>query len=140
MPFFENQDFVVVYYDAFYCWNNPHRIRKDRRDLKIDGIEWDGYSMTVIAIVGSLWVDEGKGRQTAIYARDADIGARGSGSHNAGHKFTVSGTTYNFHIVPSTLVYNKPSVIGNGVVLNPPVFFDEVDSLQKTGLNTENIY
>ena len=96
--------------------------------------------MTVLAVVGSLWGDEGKGRQTAIYARDADIGARGSGSHNAGHKFTISGTTYNFHIVPSTLVYDKPSIIGNGVVLNPPVFFDEVDSLQKTGLNTENIY
>jgi len=96
--------------------------------------------MTVIAIVGSLWGDEGKGRQTAIYARDADIGARGSGSHNAGHKFTISGTTYNFHIVPSTLVYDKPSVIGNGVVLNPPKFFDEVDSLQQAGLNTGNIY
>ena len=96
--------------------------------------------MTVVAVVGSLWGDEGKGRQTAIYAMNADIGARGSGSHNAGHKFTISDKTYNFHIVPSTLVYNRPSIIGNGVVLNPPVFFDEVDSLQNQGLNAGNIY
>ncbi|KAJ7620590.1 AMPSase 1 [Mycena polygramma] len=96
--------------------------------------------MTTTVVLGSQWGDEGKGKLVDILAADADICARCAGGNNAGHTIVVPvngvRTTFAFHLLPSGLV--NPSctgLIGNGVVVHVPSFFDELDALQAQGLD-----
>eukprot|EP01135_Chromosphaera_perkinsii_P002245 Nk52_evm31s221 gene=Nk52_evmTU31s221 len=89
----------------------------------------------VSVVLGSQWGDEGKGKLVDILAQDADVVARCAGGNNAGHTIVVGDVHYDFHVLPSGIVSeNCMSVIGNGVVLNIPAFFEELAYNEKKGL------
>ena len=89
----------------------------------------------VSVVLGSQWGDEGKGKLVDILAQDADVVARCAGGNNAGHTIVVGDIHYDFHVLPSGIVSeNCMSVIGNGVVLNIPAFFEELKYNEKKGL------
>ncbi|KAF8699747.1 hypothetical protein AX14_000901 [Amanita brunnescens Koide BX004] len=98
----------------------------------------------VTAVLGAQWGDEGKGKLVDILSADFDICARCAGGNNAGHTIVVKGadgakTTYAFHLIPSGIVNpHCIGIIGNGVVIHLPSFFDELEALEAQGLNSAN--
>jgi len=92
--------------------------------------------MSNIVVVGAQWGDEGKGKIVDFLAKDADIVARFQGGNNAGHSIVVGNDKYIFHLIPSGILYpRKKCIIGNGVVLSPKVFFEEIDDLRQRGVH-----
>lgn len=84
----------------------------------------------VKAVVGANWGDEGKGKITDMLAQDADIVVRFQGGANAGHTIKNQYGKFALHTLPSGVFYgHTTSVIGNGVALNIPKFFEEVKSI-----------
>ncbi|HEY7892222.1 MAG TPA: adenylosuccinate synthase [Solirubrobacteraceae bacterium] len=87
--------------------------------------------MPGIVIVGAQWGDEGKGKITDLLAEDADAVVRFQGGNNAGHTIVRDGVEWKLHLIPSGILYpGKCCVIGNGVVIDPKVLIDELDSLR----------
>ena len=87
--------------------------------------------MSVKIIVGAQWGDEGKGKIVDLLSENVDIVARYQGGANAGHTVVVNGKTYVLHLIPSGILHpNVVCVIGNGVVLDPQAFLDEVAFLE----------
>jgi adenylosuccinate synthase len=81
--------------------------------------------------VGAQWGDEGKGKITDLLAEDADAVVRFQGGNNAGHTIVRDGVEWKLHLIPSGILYpGKCCVIGNGVVIDPKVLIDELDSLR----------
>lgn len=93
--------------------------------------------MGSLVVVGAQWGDEGKGRVVDLLAEQADVVARFQGGANAGHTIIVDGTSYVLHLIPSGIVRGKTCLIGNGVVLDLPTFFEEIETIQKQGLEVE---
>lgn len=85
----------------------------------------------VTAILGSQWGDEGKGKIVDLLSSEAQIVCRFQGGNNAGHTVVVGDKTYDFHLLPCGII-NKDciSIIGNGVVVNVPQLFDELERNQ----------
>lgn len=95
--------------------------------------------MPVRIVVGAQWGDEGKGKVVDYLGEKADIIARYAGGPNAGHTVVAEGRTFILHLVPSGVLRSeKICVIGNGVVLNPETFFEEIAMLKAGGLTVEN--
>ncbi len=93
--------------------------------------------MSTLVVVGAQWGDEGKGKITDYLARQADVVVRHQGGNNAGHTVVVGETEYKLHLIPSGILYpGKLCVIGNGVVLDPKVFLEELDYLRGMGVDT----
>jgi len=91
--------------------------------------------MSSVVIVGTQWGDEGKGKIVDLLTRSADYVVRFQGGNNAGHTLVVDGQKYIFHIIPSGILYDdKKCMIGNGVIIDPKVLLDELDSLAGKGL------
>ncbi len=91
--------------------------------------------MANIAVVGTQWGDEGKGKIVDLYTEEADIVARFQGGNNAGHTLVVQGRKTILHLIPSGILHqNKICVIGNGVVFDPAVFLTEIAELTKAGI------
>ena len=90
--------------------------------------------MTVRAVIGTQWGDEGKGKVVDFLCEDADYVVRFQGGSNAGHTIKVGDEKYKFHLLPSGVVRGKTCVIGNGVVVDPEVFLEEINSLRKRGI------
>ncbi|MDR3089364.1 MAG: adenylosuccinate synthase [Desulfobulbaceae bacterium] len=91
--------------------------------------------MSIVVVVGSQWGDEGKGKIVDLLTRHADCVVRFQGGNNAGHTLVVEGRTFIFHIIPSGILYqNKTCMIGNGVIIDPAVLLQEMDSLAAQGL------
>ncbi len=91
--------------------------------------------MSVKVIVGAQWGDEGKGKIVDLLSENVDIVARYQGGANAGHTVVVDGKTYVLHLIPSGILHpNVVCVIGNGVVLDPQAFLDEVALLESHNL------
>src|SRR5512145_673135 len=91
--------------------------------------------MANVAVVGTQWGDEGKGKVVDLYTGDADVVARFQGGNNAGHTLVVRGRKTILHLIPSGILHDhKICVIGNGVVFDPKVFLQEVDELTEGGL------
>ncbi len=87
-------------------------------------------------VVGAQWGDEGKGKVVDLLSREADIVARFQGGNNAGHTIVVEGNKYILHLIPSGIIHpGKVCLIGNGVVLDPFVFLEELETLQKVGID-----
>ncbi len=87
-------------------------------------------------IVGCQWGDEGKGKIVDLLAADADIIARFQGGANAGHTIIVEDKKYVLHLIPSGIIHpGKICVIGNGVVLDPFGFKEELDFLTEQGID-----
>lgn len=87
-------------------------------------------------VVGTQWGDEGKGKIVDLLAANADFVVRFHGGNNAGHTVVINGKKFPFHLIPSG-VFNKKviGVIGNGVVIDPDVLTEEIQSLEKEGIN-----
>ena len=93
----------------------------------------------VIVIIGTQWGDEGKGKITDLLTEKYDIIARYQGGCNAGHTVVVGNEKYIFHLLPSGILHkDKTCLIGNGVVLDPQVLFDEIEELEKRGVRVDN--
>jgi len=91
-----------------------------------------------IAIVGVQWGDEGKGKIVHHLSDWADVVCRYQGGNNAGHTVVVGGNKYVFHLIPSGILKEgKICIIGNGVVVNPNAFKEEVDYVKSLGINPE---
>jgi adenylosuccinate synthase len=87
--------------------------------------------MPGIVIVGAQWGDEGKGKITDLLAEQADAVVRFQGGNNAGHTIVRDGVQWKLHLIPSGILHpGKLCVIGNGVVIDPRVLCDELDSLR----------
>ncbi|MDR0851555.1 MAG: adenylosuccinate synthase [Clostridiales Family XIII bacterium] len=94
-----------------------------------------------IAVVGSQWGDEGKGKIIDYLAGGADVVVRAQGGSNAGHSVVIDGKRYSLHLIPSGILNpGAENIIGNGVVFDPAGFFEELKSLESDGVNTEKIY
>jgi adenylosuccinate synthase len=90
--------------------------------------------MANVVVVGSQWGDEGKGKIVDWLSEQADIVVRFQGGHNAGHTLVIDGVTYKLSLLPSGVVRNKLSVIGNGVVLDPRALVAEIERLKEQGV------
>ena len=92
--------------------------------------------MKNVAVVGSQWGDEGKGKIVDWLSSEADVVVRFQGGHNAGHTLVIDGVTYKLRLLPSGIVRkNKISIIGNGVVVDPWALLDEIKEIVSKGVN-----
>lgn len=90
--------------------------------------------MANVAVVGSQWGDEGKGKVVDVYGESADLIVRFQGGNNAGHTIVVDGAKVVLHLIPAAALHeNKTCIIGNGVVVDPEVLLHEIDQLQEKG-------
>jgi len=87
-----------------------------------------------VAVIGAQWGDEGKGKIVDWLAERADVVVRFQGGHNAGHTLVVGNMVYKLSLLPSGIVRGTPSVIGNGVVLDPWALKAEVEKLRGQGV------
>ena len=87
-----------------------------------------------VTVIGAQWGDEGKGKIVDWLASRADMVVRFQGGHNAGHTLVVGNQTYKLSLLPSGIVRGTPSVIGNGVVLDPWALRDEVTRMRGLGV------
>lgn len=89
----------------------------------------------VIAIVGANWGDEGKGKITDMLGEESDIIVRFQGGSNAGHTIINNYGKFALHLLPSGVFYDHTtSIIGNGVALNIPYLFNEINDIVKRGV------
>jgi adenylosuccinate synthase len=89
------------------------------------------------ALVGLQWGDEGKGKITDLLAGETDFVVRYQGGNNAGHTIVVDDQKYALHLVPTGVLYpHCTPVIGAGVVVNPRVLLEELESLEGRGVDT----
>jgi adenylosuccinate synthase len=92
--------------------------------------------MANVAVVGSQWGDEGKGKIVDWLSERADVVVRFQGGHNAGHTLVVDGVTYKLSLLPSGVVRGgKYSIIGNGVVVDPWALLAEIETLRNQGVD-----
>jgi adenylosuccinate synthase len=87
-----------------------------------------------VTVIGAQWGDEGKGKIVDWLASRADMVVRFQGGHNAGHTLVVGNQTYKLSLLPSGIVRGTPSVIGNGVVLDPWALRAEVQKISEQGI------
>ena len=89
----------------------------------------------VTAVVGANWGDEGKGKITDMLGKESDIIVRFQGGSNAGHTIVNDYGKFALHILPSGVFYNHTtSIIGNGVALNIPDLFKEIQGIVDRGV------
>ncbi len=94
--------------------------------------------MTVTAVIGSQWGDEGKGKAVDFLAEHADYVARFNGGNNAGHTVINEFGTFKIHLVPSGIfAQNTVGLIGGGVVVDPQVLLEEIEMLNKAGIGVD---
>ncbi|MEH6401756.1 MAG: adenylosuccinate synthase [Sneathiella sp.] len=94
--------------------------------------------MANVAVVGSQWGDEGKGKLVDWLSERADVVVRFQGGHNAGHTLVIDGVTYKLSLLPSGIVRGgKMSIIGNGVVVDPWALLKEIATLRGQGVTVD---
>ncbi|MFA5383125.1 MAG: adenylosuccinate synthase [Eubacteriales bacterium] len=94
--------------------------------------------MSALIVVGAQWGDEGKGKVTDFLAARADVVVRYQGGNNAGHTVVAGGRELKLHLIPSGILYpGKLCLIGNGVVIDPEAFIEEIKKLAAQGINTD---
>jgi adenylosuccinate synthase len=97
--------------------------------------------MSVIAVVGAQWGDEGKGRVVDYLAADADLVVRYGGGNNAGHTVVNPHGRFKLHLIPSGIFHpGTRNLLGNGVVINPPALVAELDGLSSAGFDCANLF
>lgn len=97
--------------------------------------------MKIDILLGLQWGDEGKGKVVDVLTSKYDVIARFQGGPNAGHSLEFNGIRHVLHIIPSGIFHKeKMNIIGNGVVIDPIIFEEEIESLVKMGLTpTDNL-
>jgi len=96
--------------------------------------------MPAVVIVGAQWGDEGKGKATDLLGSSVDYVVKFNGGNNAGHTVVIGDQKYALHLLPSGIL--SPGcvpVIGNGVVIDLSVLFEEIDALQARGIDTSKL-
>ena len=97
--------------------------------------------MSVIAVVGAQWGDEGKGRVVDYLAETADLVIRYGGGNNAGHTVVNPHGQFKLHLIPSGIFHpGTRNLLGNGVVINPPALVAELDGLERAGFDAANLF
>lgn len=92
--------------------------------------------MPALVVVGTQWGDEGKGKVTDLLSSQADMVVRYQGGNNAGHTVIVGGETFRHYLIPSGILNPRAAcVIGNGVVIDPRVLFEEMEALKEKGID-----
>ncbi len=111
--------------------------RRHRRRLGGDeGRATSVRPMPVTLVVGAQWGDEGKAKVIDLLAKEHGYVVRYQGGHNAGHTVVVGGERYALQLTPSGVLYDHVvPVIGNGVVVDLPTLFAEVDALEARGVS-----
>lgn len=96
--------------------------------------------MATRVVIGTQWGDEGKGKYIDMLAADSEYVVRFSGGNNAGHTIVADGVKYALHLIPSGILHNsKTCIIGNGVVVDPAVLIEEMNSLNEKGVDTSGL-
>ena len=96
--------------------------------------------MPGLVIVGAQWGDEGKGKVTDLLAEGAQMIVRFQGGNNAGHTIIRDGETFKFHLIPSGILYSdKICAIGNGVVIDPRVLWQELGDLRRRRVDVSGL-
>lgn len=86
-------------------------------------------------LIGAQWGDEGKGKVIDVLSKKSDVIVRFQGGNNAGHTVKFAKEKFVLHLIPSGILHpGKVCVIGNGVVIDPEAFFEEVDMLESRGI------
>jgi adenylosuccinate synthase len=94
----------------------------------------------VIVLVGAQWGDEGKGKATDLLGDRLDYVVKFNGGNNAGHTVVIDGEKYALHLLPSGILSpGVVPVIGNGVVVDLNVLFQEIDGLEARGIDTSRL-
>jgi len=97
--------------------------------------------MSVMAVVGAQWGDEGKGKVIDELAARADYVVRYQGGGNAGHRVVYDGREFAFHLVPAGILHpGVTCVIGNGVVVDPRGLISELDNLRTIGVDLTRFF
>jgi adenylosuccinate synthase len=97
--------------------------------------------MPVIAVIGGQWGDEGKGKVVDLLAEQANVVVRFSGGNNAGHTVINQLGEFRMHLIPSGIFYpGCTCLIGNGVVIDPAAFLEEVENLKKHSISVSNLF
>ena len=94
--------------------------------------------MSNLVIVGTQWGDEGKGKIVDLLASSADAVVRFQGGHNAGHTLVINSKTFKLSLLPSGIVRQKLSIIGNGVVIDPIHLQKEIEEITNTGVDVNS--
>lgn len=89
-------------------------------------------------LTGSQFGDEGKGKIVDLLSKDYDLVVRFQGGDNAGHTVVVGDDVYKLHLIPSGVLLDSRVLIGPGTVLNPEVLAEEIDMLEKTGVEVSS--
>ena len=96
--------------------------------------------MSTVVITGTQWGDEGKGKIVDYLAQQADTVVRFQGGSNAGHTVSVNGEEYKLRLLPSGILYKGThNVVANGVVVDPQVMLEEMDAMEKRGIDVSGI-
>ena len=96
--------------------------------------------MPAIAVLGAQWGDEGKGKATDALGDKVDYVVKFNGGNNAGHTIVIGGEKYALHLLPAgVLTPGVVPVIGNGVVIDLGVLFEEIDAIQARGVDTSQL-
>lgn len=94
-----------------------------------------------LAIIGTQWGDEGKGKITDVYSQQADMVVRYQGGNNAGHTIIFDGKKYALNLLPSGIFNAKTkNVLASGMVINLEKLLDEIDNISKQGFDVTNLY
>ena len=95
--------------------------------------------MSVDVLLGLQWGDEGKGKIVDVLTPKYDIIARFQGGPNAGHTIEFEGKKFILHTIPSGIFNNKTqNIVGNGVIIDPYILFQEINTLEKEGIEVLN--
>ncbi len=94
--------------------------------------------MANIIVLGAQWGDEGKGKVVDLFSENFQIVARYQGGHNAGHTVFIGEKKFVLKLIPSGILRpGVQAVIGNGVVIDPEALLDEIQTLQRAGIEVE---
>jgi len=97
--------------------------------------------MSIIAVLGSQWGDEGKGKIVDMLAERANLVVRFSGGPNAGHTIANPYGEFKLHLVPSGIFYpHTTCIISNGVVVSPPVLLEELNKIESKGVDSSRLF
>ena len=89
----------------------------------------------IIVIIGAQWGDEGKGKVVDLLADRFNVVARYQGGHNAGHSVYVGDKAFVLRLLPSGIIHpDTTCVLGNGMVIDPKAFFEEIDQIEEKGI------
>lgn len=96
--------------------------------------------MAIVGVVGGQWGDEGKGKVIDLLAQRAEVVIRSHGGNNAGHTVVNEQGKFALHLVPAGIFNAKTTcIIGPGVVLDPGILLEEIETLQKRGVSTDRL-